>query len=98
MGPRSASSPRDSEQSVVRIVILHDDHLTAARGKLVARGIADEMGLGADWGTTLWNIELLDTHFAREVAMDTSNADVLVIALRGTAGFSLRLKLWLRRW
>ncbi len=96
--PFRGTFPCDSEQSAVRIVVLHDDHLTATRGTLVASGIAEEMGLGEDCGTQLWNVDLLDTPFARAVAIDTANADVLIVALRGIAGFSTDLKFWLRRW
>lgn len=91
-------SPYETEQAAVRIVVLHDDHLTAARGTLVADTIAVEMGLGDDYGMDLWNIELLDTRFALAAAADITIADVLVVALRATAGFSAELKLSLRRW
>jgi len=91
-------SPCDTEKAAVRIVVLHDDHLTAARGTIVADSIALEMGLGDDYGMDLWNIELLDTRFAPAAVADIASSDVLVVALRGTAGFSMDLKLAVRRW
>src|SRR4051812_18133520 len=93
-----SNSPHDSGRSSVSIVVLHDDHLTAARGRLVAGDIAEEMGLDAEWRTTLWNVELLDTHFGQQAADDIARADILVVALRGATGFSAGLKLRLRRW
>jgi hypothetical protein len=91
-------TPCEPEQAAVQIVVLHDDHLTASRGTLVADSVAQEMGLADDYGMNLWNIELLDTRFAPAAAADTLASDVLVVALRGTAAFSMNLKLWLRRW
>ena len=93
-----STSAHDLKRSAVRIVVLHDDHLTAARGTLVARNIADDMGLGAAREMKMWNVDLLDSEFARSAAIDTSNADLLIVALRSTTGFSMGLKLWLRRW
>lgn len=93
-----SDSPYGLATSLVQIVVLHDDHLTAARGTQVARSIADEMGLGTERNTRLWNVELLDTGFAPLAEADTSRADLLIVALRAKAKFSESLKLWLRHW
>ena len=52
---------RDLTVSTFRVVVLHDDHLTARRGNLVAREIAEEMGLPGSCETALCNVDLLDT-------------------------------------
>ena len=64
----------------------------------MGRGIAREMGLDGQCEIALWNVELLGTLFGRAAALDASEADIIIIALRGGAGLSLDLKIWLRRW
>jgi hypothetical protein len=81
-----------------RVVILHDDLLTGRRGILVANGIVGEMGVGHECEMKLWNIGLLDTLFGRVAAFEASVADIVIVALRDSAGFSFDLKVWLRRW
>ena len=95
------ASPRASEKTadpVFRVVVLHDDHVTARRGTLVARGIAHDMGVGDSCETALWNIDLFDTLFGRDAAIDASMADIVIVALCDSAGFSADLKTWLGRW
>ena len=94
----SARTPEKTADPLFRVVVLYDDHLTARRGTLVARAIADEMGLGGQCVTALWNIDLLDTLFGRVAAIDASTADIVIVALRGAEGFSLDFKMWLNRW
>jgi len=93
-----SSEEESSPKAGFRVVVLHDDHLTAQRGRLVARGIAREMGVDDQCETALWNVELLGTPFGRAAALDASAADIVIVALRTADGFSLDLKIWLRRW
>ncbi len=83
---------------VFHVVILHDDYLTARRGRLLARGIAREMGGCDEFEMKLWNVELLGTLFGRAAAVEASTADIVVVALRSPGGFPPDLKLWLGRW
>lgn len=96
--PPHASSSQSQKHPIFRVVVLHDDYVTAQRGKRVAGVIADEMGLGNQCEMTLWNIDLFDTLFGRVAAVDASAADIVIVALRATADFSGDLKRWLGRW
>jgi hypothetical protein len=81
-----------------RVLVLHDDYISARKGKFVSRRIVDEMGLTAECETVLWNIDLLGTIFGRVAEVEASTAHIVIIAIRCSSGFSFDLKLWLRRW
>lgn len=100
MSGRTASlaASKNTAEPVFRFIVLHDDHRTARRGRLVARAIAHEMGLVGDCEIALWNVDLLDTRFGRAACMEATIADVVIVALRGSARFSIDLKRWLSRW
>jgi hypothetical protein len=91
-------TPERTANSDFCVIVLHDDHLTARRGTLVAQAITNEMGLAGGCETALWNVNLLDTHFGHVAAIDASTADIVIVALRGADGFSVDLKTWLGRW
>src|SRR5688572_2764313 len=91
--------PPSSEDAVLfRVLVLHDDHLTARRGKLVGLSMAEDMGFSKECSLSLWNVGLLDTSFGTKAAEDASISDVVVVALRTCAGLSLELRMWLCRW
>jgi hypothetical protein len=94
----SARAWRDLTASSFRVVILHDDHLTARRGNIVAREIVDGMALSGDCELTLCNVDLLETVFGWEAAIAAWTADVVVVALRLKMDLSGDLEAWLRLW
>lgn len=89
---------RKTAGSVFRVVVLHDEHIPARRGALVAQAVADEMGFNDGYETAHWSTELLGTLFGHVAAMEASTADIVIVTLRNAAGFSLDLRTWLGRW
>ena len=87
-----------SPTTTMNALVVYEDVIAGEAGRQVARDFADandfdKMDLNA------WNAALLDEpYFSGFIAGQAANADMIVIAIRGTEGLTQSLKRWIHRW
>ena len=96
---RSRQKKNPSHSARLKVVILYEDSATGLRAKCFVDGLSNDSQLTSTPNTQLWRCDLLETPLNREqAAVESAEADVILLSLHGRSGALDAATELLNRW